>query len=799
MIRAVIWILCAAGSTITWGAELEPPFVAGFDRFFRGKTESVVGGRLLLSELSCTSCHPTEDAELAPKGGPDLGGAGNRLQSGWMRRFLASPEMTKPGTTMPNVLHGFVGIEKQQAIDALVAFLSTQRQPFPVLNSTGGNPIAFEFWMKGNKEHGAQLYHQLGCIACHAPDGDYATTGQQQSALDKLLAQLDAEELKELGLSDAAKPVRSVPHGDLYLKYTEESLTHFLREPEKTRPSGRMPSFELLAGDAADIAAYLLREQRADCECSSPSLEEGLIAKGRKLFIELRCVNCHSAAGLPKATFSKPLADLGSGREKSCLVSPDKQHPSYPLSGRQRESLANAIAALKSAEQITAPSDHAAFRMMQLNCYACHKRYRRGGVGPNRRKYFETVRHVDLGDEGRLPPPLSGVGAKLRLPWLKKVLEGSGDVRAHMRARMPKFAAQAALPLADQFVKADLKEAKTESQVFGDSKPLAKAGRSLMDAGCVQCHPFRGEQLPGVAGIDLVGVTDRIQPQWLHDFLLNPGSLKSRTRMPTFFPDGRSGNQTVLGGNVERQLAAMFAYMQDLPNQELPEKLQQSKEHDFELVPTYKPIVLRTFMKSAGLRAIAVGFPQQVHFAFDAEQVRVAQAWRGRFLDAHGTWFDRFIPPASPLGTDTINLPTGVPLARLETDDATWPTAEQAAYKFRGYRLDSSKTPTFLYRAAHFDIADRLSPHEGGLVRHLHVTRRGSAEGKTQRLWLRANMGNELTQAGDAAFKNEAGLVVSAPHSIAQAGKQRRVGESIEWILPLDIKQAVSVEVQYRW
>ena len=49
------------------------------------------------------------------------------------------------------------------------------------------------------------------------------------------------------------------------------------------------------------------------------------------------------------------------------------------------------------------------------------------------------------------------------------------------------------------------------------------------------------------------------------------------------------------------------------------------------------------------------------HFAFDADRIRLAQVWRGRFIDAHGTWFNRFQPPIVPLGVNVIGVSPGAP------------------------------------------------------------------------------------------------------------------------------------------
>ncbi len=96
-------LLC--GVTILWAVALdaaEPPFVSGFDRFVAHKEVSrETGGRLLLTELSCTACHQTERKELQPKGGPDLNGVGTRAGFDWLQRYLTAPHKIKPGSTMP--------------------------------------------------------------------------------------------------------------------------------------------------------------------------------------------------------------------------------------------------------------------------------------------------------------------------------------------------------------------------------------------------------------------------------------------------------------------------------------------------------------------------------------------------------------------------------------------------------------------------------------------------------------------------------------------------------------------------
>lgn len=790
------------------------PFVAGFERFARHhEIENRVAGRLLLTELSCTACHAATSDDLKPKLGPRLDGTGNRLGHEWIAGFLAAPQKEKPGTTMPDVLAGFPDAGRGAAVRALAAFLTSLREPFPDIKGNGARGVPHEFWKHGDAAHGRRLYHQVGCVACHAAYEDYETVETKPSPLEQLLEQLDEDELKALGLSAASRRVPSVPHGNLAAKYSPQSLTHFLLDPHKTRTGGRMPNLKLGVVDAADIAAWLLRDgQSADASREDARVfDEDVVQTGRRLFSELGCSNCHSVKGVTPAKMAKPLAELNLAGPRNCVGAPRSGIPHFPLDSFQIETLKSALTdehGNASATRGSTSKQQLDAQVLKLNCLACHERDGKGGVGRYRRSYFETVGHVDIGDEGRLPPPLTGVGNKLQSSWLTRVLKGTGDVRPHMRIRMPLFPADQVKSLPTWLTQADQesKKAASEKDVFGDVSKLAEDGRLLLDTGCVQCHPLRGDALPGVVGIDLEGIASRVQPQWFHDFLLNPGKLKPRTRMPTFFPNGTSQNAAILKGDTERQIAAMWAYLKNAGKLELPPKIQKARSQNYELIPTDRPIVLRTFMDKAGTHAIAVGFPEKVHFAFDAEHVRLAAAWRGRFLDAQGTWFERFAPPADPLGEKLISLPPGVPFvllkkAQKEDDDVSSPNfdAKKAGYRFLGFRLDKSGVPTFLYRYGRFDIEDRIKPGTGGtLVRRLTLIDR-APEKPAASLWFRGHFGMSLKHDGPFAYTNDAGVSMTIPSGLNQAGELEAREDGTHWIVPVKVKRKETIEVRYRW
>ena len=806
-------------------AEPSSAFISGFERFARhGDLSAEDAGTLLVSELSCVACHASSESRFAPKRGPALHGVANHLQQTWLRSYLLNPTEMKPGTTMPDMLKGLPYAEREQAVDALVAFLGSQQQPFVTVKGTGAVPVIHEFWNHGDPNRGQDLYHTIGCVACHDPDKDYDTVESAPSAVDQMIEQLDPEELAELGLARAARSVASVPHSDnLGSKYTRRSLTMFLLDPAKTRDGKRMPSLRLTPSEAADLAAHLMRHRKSST-VSHEAPSAALIAQGRKLFREQGCLSCHEVSGLgldrspqtegdSETTIStlgvaKPLVALDPDAELSCLGNASRSMPRYELDLQQIDMIRSVLGSLDESKTV-GPADEVHLKMLQYNCYACHERdtwveqsgklETLGGVGRNRKSYFETVGHVDLGDEGRLPPSLTGVGRKLLPKTLASVfVSKTPPYRPYMKARMPAYHTDDIHTIVEQLPLADEASDASENSVFGITDGSnATVGQELVGTGCVECHSFGGEALPGVVGVDLDGITARVRPQWFFDFVLNPGAVKNRTRMPTFFPDGKSHRQDLLDGRVKDQIASIWVYLKDLANQPLPEKIAAARARNYELSPSDRPIVLRTFMKQAGTHAIAVGFPSGVHYAFDSETVRLAIGWKGRFLDARGTWFERFTPPADPLTEREVLFPSGIPfrIAKDVSLDEATALPSEPPYRFDGYRLDEEGIPTMLYRMGDVGLEDRI---EGLSNRRLRRTWKILAGDDGIRLSWMAHATKDLklidrrTAIGD-------GLTVQIIAPTNLSGDVRQVDSMKRWMISLPAKEEQEIAVEYSW
>ena len=359
-------------------------------------------------------------------------------------------------------------------------------------------------------------------------------------------------------------------------------------------------------------------------------------ARGKELFASLNCAACHQIDAPGRK--AKPLAQLLTRQPSGCLgIVPKKGVPKFEISDRQRVVILAQLGAQAVLNEPLTPEQQIVRTMTTMNCFACHNRDRRGGPEGLRREYFVTAANVDLGDEGRMPPALNGVGAKLRPEWIKTVLTAGGAVRPYMATRMPQFGVANVDLLPELFDKADARpDALPQPDVFapGVAADANKYGRRLVGVGgytCIACHMFAGNPSLGAPALDLATAGQRLKWDWFRRYLLDPQALRPGTRMPAFWPNGVGANQDILGGDAEKQISAIWGYLARKNFTDLPNGLIQGKQ---EIVADKEAVMYRNFIEGAGSRAIGVGYPEKADLAFDANDMRLALIWQGAFIDA---------------------------------------------------------------------------------------------------------------------------------------------------------------------
>lgn len=336
--------------------------------------------------------------------------------------------------------------------------------------------------------------------------------------------------------------------------------------------------------------------------------------------------------------------------------------------------------------------------MATLRCYACHQRDGIGGVDPALDSSFTTA-DFNLGQQGRLPPHLTGVGDKLRPLWLRQVLVSGRSVRPYMHTRMPRFGVTQVEPLVGLLTAAD-DQPDRETSVVDNEKTLREAGHELAGVkglNCIACHTFQRKPAATMSAVDLTEMAERLQRDWFVDYLVNPQAISPGTVMPSFWPGGRAVRQQVLGGDTQQQLDALWTYLEEGRQARAPQGL---VVEPLRLLATDEAVMLRRSWPGVGKRGIGVGYPEQVNLVFDAEQMRLAMLWKGEFADPGGVWRSQGHGTVRPLGGPVIRLGEGPDL----TDPARPWVATDAerrppGVRFLGYELDERRRPRLRYQA----------------------------------------------------------------------------------------------------
>ncbi len=861
----------------------------------------VTPGEIAFAEMNCVACHqasPTIAQRLASRKSPQLGQSGSQLSPTWLRDFLLNPQKEKSGNLMPDMLHGLSAVEKSAAADALTHYL-VSLQPADTNSATRLEPAVVV--------EGGELFHKVGCVACHAPQ-ELPVVSTTDFSGDS-----PKEPRSHSGLAELA--TNSIPLGELAKKYTVNSLAAFLRDPLKSRPSGRMPRQRLDEKESRAIAMYLLRDQPAPVPQSKipglnyeafeglkdqlpdysklkaiasgyatnlsleglprrnatglrlrgqltipregdytfwtlsrdgsqlfvdgklvvnndgvhkPTEKEGRVklsvgdhsltvnyfhhsgpavlkamwsgpgikkqeipnsaisladngqfmhvageqpfvldatkvAKGQHVFEQYNCGACHEVNQPGRK--AKPLEKLA-GKNNGCLASkPAARIPSFALTEKQRAELRALLTNLSGLEQPLAPADQVHRTMTALNCYACHGRDGQGAPTGLRRAYFKVNGTADLGEEGSVPPHLNGVGAKLKPAWLEKVLVGGVSVRPYMATRMPQFGEANVKALAAAFRQADA--GQKGGHDLSVDPAFANGLRLVGNEGlsCIACHNFAGHPSLGVPALDITTAPERLNSDWFRRYLLDPAKLRPGTRMPQFWPGGVAANKTILEGNTENQITAIWSYLSSpTVAKNLPPGLLAPK---MELVPKREPLIYRNFIEGAGSRAIGVGYPEKVNLAFDANQMCIDLLWHGQFMDASHHWTGRGEGSQPPLGYSVLKFTPGVPFAVLDDSQTPWPktSARAVGYQFKGYMYDDRRRPQFRYMFGDAEIAEFFLPEkfaanaETGLRRTLTLHAAKPMAG----LWFRAALADKVEELGQSTYLVDGSIRLAFP------------------------------------
>jgi mono/diheme cytochrome c family protein len=545
----------------------------------------------------CYACHKTRGFEGLRKPGPNLTHIKAKLTPEWVKNWVREPRAIKPATWMPQVWYNSNSSSPQDApvneieIDAAVAYLFANSDDYtPAVASPP----------RGDAANGRKIIESVGCLGCHVTEekdrsaaGPRRTFGQPLQSVGSKTSYVwlynwvrDPKHYSaETYMPDLRLTDREVADVATYLAG--------LKGPGGTGAKAP-PDPQAADGVLFDYLRTTMPVDDARSRLASMAPEQRQLELGQRVITRYGCFSCHEIKGFEKTQpigvelseeatklvsrldfafvdiphtklswFQQKLHDPRSYDQGRVLRPEEKlRMPNYHLSDHENRLLVTAIMSFQRNIQPAAalPPRGARGEFLRVgrnltqrrNCVTCHQIEGNGG------DYQKLVADPTLA-----PPLLTPEGAKVQPDWLYAFLRGPITIRPWLDVRMPTFG------LGDdhlnqvihyfQAIPNQIVPFRTHEVVRASNETAT--GRELFELlKCQQCHVLGAipkDQETANLAPDLRMASERLQPDWIVEWMKSPLRIQPGTRMPAFWPEYPKSYYPQMGGSAEAQIRAI--------------------------------------------------------------------------------------------------------------------------------------------------------------------------------------------------------------------------------------------------
>ena len=140
---------------------------------------------------------------------------------------------------------------------------------------------------------------------------------------------------------------------------------------------------------------------------------------------------------------------------------------------------------------------------------------------------------MNLGDQGRIPPTLTGVGAKLKPKWMRDVLVNARVIRPYMKTRMPQYGEKNVGHLVGLLPKHRQSACcRSQRRLVTERKcqeiGLKMAGNEGLN--CVACHTYKYKLSDTMPAVDLTEMAQRLKKDWFYQLHVRAANIQSKHR-----------------------------------------------------------------------------------------------------------------------------------------------------------------------------------------------------------------------------------------------------------------------------
>jgi len=552
----------------------------------------------------CYACHKTKGFDTnMRKPGPILTKIDSKLSQDWVKNWIRNPRAVKPTTWMPRFWYTSNNSSPQDAvrneaeINGIAAYLFANTEPheFAVKNPPRGDAASGEKIVKG-----------IGCQGCHVVgEGSREAAGPRRTFGQPLenIGNKTSYEWVYNWVRDPKhyNPATYMPNLRLTDSQVADVATYLvgLKGPGGDGPKAAADS-KVSDEVLLDYLKAVMPVADAQTELAKLNAEQKQVELGKRAINRYGCFSCHDIKGFEKAqAIGTDLSEEGSKLvsrldfafvtdiphssklgwfrtklhdprifDKGRVLPPlDKlRMPNFDLTDEENDRLVTAIMSFQREIQPPAAMPVRSARYDNIgvgrtlvhrrNCVGCHIIEGSGG------DYLKLVADPSLG-----PPMLTPEGARVQPDWLYAFIRGPITIRPWLDLRMPTFG------LDDQNVNNVINYFGSISNSIGPfqthdevlrtaaNTEAGGAGKPLFDLlKCQQCHVLGAipkDQPTSNLAPDLRMAHERLQPDWILEWMKKPSDILPGTRMPAYWPDYPKSFYPQLGGNAEAQIRAI--------------------------------------------------------------------------------------------------------------------------------------------------------------------------------------------------------------------------------------------------
>lgn len=514
-------------------------------------------GISLVRELGCYACHNIPGTQDLRNVGPDLSRIQEKVTTDWLVSWVERPKDYNPRTKMP-----YFGLTDQESkdISTYIWGVGKRKEPSQEIDGLSDAKIIQE---------GKELFEEVGCLGCHIRDEKDLNLGEKLEGVN--------------GRPIVIRNRDFAPSlGNIGQKVQADWLVRWLKNPKNYWHDTKMPRLRLSDDEAKAISAYLISLTPTSKRAKQTIIlnDKAAFERGKALVRKRGCFGCHNIPGMEEASKIGPDLsrfaikkdfELAFGNvveikhtwdawtfaklKNPKIFQTDRitlLMPNFDLSDKEASSVRTFLRAMvphgpphfihKELDEKEKKIELGRRMIEKYNCTGCHVVENWGG---NLLRRYE--------DKNNGPPLLNGEGQKVQPDWFYGFLQNVATLRPWLKVRMPSFnmPEEDVTALVEYFAALDdkLRPYVHFDKAQVDPKELAVGKDLFQKAECLSCHgkfpPPPGAEPPSAPSLDLA--KQRLRPDWIVRWIMNPQNLQPGTKMPVFF-EGAGRKASVLSG-----------------------------------------------------------------------------------------------------------------------------------------------------------------------------------------------------------------------------------------------------------